>query len=80
MTRARWVAVAEAVVAMALVALSVWFWFQGVHPAHTPVHIEGQPPLEITMYDGALVTTSIVMAAAAGLAIVDALRRVLTRR
>ncbi|WP_182347986.1 hypothetical protein [Tomitella gaofuii] len=80
MTRTRWIAVAEAVVALAAIAMSVWFWNQGVQPARTPVLVEGQPPIEVTMYDGARVTTSIVMMAAAGLAVVDALRRVLSRR
>lgn len=79
MTRARWIVLAEAAAALALIALSVWFWNLGVHPARTPVHVEGQPPIEVTMYDGPRVTTAIVMMAAAGLAVVDAVRRMCTR-
>ncbi|QDQ98249.1 hypothetical protein [Tomitella fengzijianii] len=80
MTRNRWIAAAETLVALVAIAMSVWFWNQAVQPASTPVLVEGLPPIEVTMYDGARVTTSIVMMAAAGLAVVDALRRVLTRR
>lgn len=73
-------AVAEAVIVLVLIALSVWFWNRGVQPARTPVQVPGQPPVVVTMYDGARITTSIVMMAVAGLAAVDLLRRVLSRR
>lgn len=79
MTRARWIALAEAAAALALIALSVWFWHLGVQPARTPVQVEGHQPIQVTMYDGPRVTTAIVMMAAAGLAAVDALRRVCAR-
>lgn len=75
MTRTRWIMVAEAAATVVLIGLSVWFWNQGVQPARTPVLVPDQYPVEVTMYDGARVTTSIIMMAAAGLAAVDGLRR-----
>ncbi len=79
MTRVRWIALAEVAAALALIALSVWFWHLGVQPARTPVHVEGRPPVQVTVYDGPRVTTAIVMMAAAGLAVVDAVRRLCMR-
>lgn len=77
MTRSRWIVAVEVIAAAVLIGLSIWFWNEGVQPARTPVQVPDQPPVQVTMYDGARVTTSIVMMAAAGLAVVDALRRVI---
>lgn len=77
MSRTRWIMITEAIATAVLIGLSVWFWNQGVQPARTPVQVPDQPPVQVTMYDGAPVTTSIVMMAVAGLAAVDALRRLI---
>ncbi|MDG3009924.1 hypothetical protein G4X40_07160 [Rhodococcus sp. D2-41] len=65
--------VAEAVAAVVLLGLSVWCWTLGV--GSVVAVVPGLSDVHLKTYDGSWLTTACVLFAAAGLLVVDVVRR-----
>ncbi|MFE3291074.1 hypothetical protein [Rhodococcus sp. NPDC059234] len=74
---ARVVRVAEAGLAVAFVALSVWCWNRGVQTSDFAPLAEGAPPFSTTHYSGAWIGAATASVVAAGLLVIDVIRRAL---
>lgn len=69
----RFGSVAETVAAVALLGLAVWCWTLGV--GSVVATVPGRPDVHLSTYDGSWLTTACVLFAAAGLLLVDVVRR-----
>lgn len=71
-----WIALAEAVVAVAAILIAVPCWQRGIVPIVSPVG-GGRPPLVSTVFYGNWMSGAIGLCTVAGLLVVDALRQLI---